>query len=449
MERYESYKDSGAEWIGEIPSHWKASRLRNCLSKNQGGLWGNDPVEGNATVVLRSTDQTLDGEWAISDSATRDLSGESNVESKFLKEGDLLVAKSSGSEKHIGKTTIVNRAIEEMHCSYSNFMQRLRTNTSMLARYCWYILNSDIARSQYRYLQNSTSGLGNLNADSISAVIVPIPPIGEQRAITSYLDKKVSEVDLLVDEVERSIELLEEYRKSVISEAVTKGLNPNVPMKDSGIAWIGGIPEGWMVARLGELAYIRARIGWRALKAEEYVDDGYPMYSAYNINDGVFSPYPVNYISRERYLESPEIMMKKGDIMLVKDGAGVGKQAVIRDSIPECTVNGSIALITPHDDLDSIFLSYYLESNSFQHFAHMLMGGMGVPHLFQRDIKLMKVVLPPVEEQKDIANYLDKISFKIHTLADESNELIRYLKQYRKSLIAECVTGKVKVPGVE
>ncbi|PLS27165.1 restriction endonuclease subunit S [Bifidobacterium parmae] len=210
--------------------------------------------------------------------------------------------------------------------------------------------------------------------------------------------------------------------------------------KDSGVDWIGEIPEGWKTIKNKHLAYIRARLGWKGLKAEEYVDDGYPMYSAFNCVEGNLCPTPVNYISRERYDESPEIMLSDGDILLVKDGAGIGKYAVIRKVEKPATVNGSLAVISPTPNMESRYLGYFYASMQFQDYIHLLMDGMGVPHLFQRDLKQVPVIVPPKAEQQSIADYLDEKTGVIDAAVKDIERSIELLNEYRQSVISEAVT---------
>lgn len=449
MERYAAYKDSGIDWVGEIPEGWEINELKYLLVRNDGGVWGDDaPVDGGC-VVLRSTDQTLNGEWAIKSPAKRDLSGVTHWQGALLEEGDLVITKSSGSDLHIGKTSLVTRAVASRNCAFSNFMQRIRTKRNLLLpRFLWYQMNSPLAREQFSCQSNTTTGLANLKGSMIGGLWISCPPLSEQLAIAGFLDTRTAKIDSLIADQEKSIALLQEYRKAVISETATKGLDPDVPMKGSGIDWIGDVPSSWKASSLSNYSYIRARLGWKGLKAEEYVENGYPMYSAFNIQEDKFVDTPANYISEERFLESPEIMLSVNDILLVKDGAGVGKCAIIRHLNESATVNGSIAVITSGKLLVGRYLYYYFESNAFQHYSRMLMGGMGVPHLFQRDIKKMKVLLPSINEQVRISDYLDERMVKIDSLISEKQQLIDKLKEYRKSLISEAVTGRFKVPGV-
>jgi len=193
-------------------------------ARNDGGVWGVDPDGTDDTIVLRSTEQTVDGRWRIDDPARRKLStAEKNA--ALLAEGDLVVTKSSGSALHIGKTTIVTPEIAAMGCCYSNFMQRIRTRPSFKSMLAWYVMNSDIVRLQFDLLSNSTTGLANLNGTMIGQVLLAIPPVSEQTAIVSFLDRETARIDLLIEKVQLSIDLLKKRRSALITAAVTGQIN--------------------------------------------------------------------------------------------------------------------------------------------------------------------------------------------------------------------------------
>ena len=240
-------KYSGVQWIGEIPSHWICQRMKFSLSANDGGIWGDDPHEDGNTLVLRSTEQTVDGKWDIVKPAERFLKNISNYKTCLCKEGDLLVTKSSGSKAHIGKTTLVTKEIELMNCCYSNFLQRLHLTDGRSERFVWYLLNSNVTRLQFGYRQNDTSGIGNINSTDIASVIIPLPPLQEQEAIANFLDEKCTEIDGLLADLEEQVKTLKSYEKSIIDEVTTRGLNPDVELKISGVDWIGKIPSHWQV----------------------------------------------------------------------------------------------------------------------------------------------------------------------------------------------------------
>jgi len=214
-------KDSGVEWIGQIPEHWDVNKVKYLLTKNDGGIWGEEPKNIDTDkIVIRSTEQTIDGYWDIQDPALRDLSA-CDYKSFLINKGDLLVTKSSGSSSHIGKTTIADDYFVDNECYYSNFIQRLRCNDKCLPYYMWYILNSILSREQFVFFQNSTSGIGNLNSTIINNIFIPKPPISEQEAIINYLNIQTKKINNLLAIKQVKIDTLQEYKKSIIYEYTT------------------------------------------------------------------------------------------------------------------------------------------------------------------------------------------------------------------------------------
>jgi type I restriction enzyme S subunit len=214
-------KDSGIEWIGEIPEHWEIKKLKYLLAKNDSGVWGKEPKNIVGERVLRSTEIGVNGELVNMESAVRRHLSDREKMKAQLQKGDLLVTKSSGSKKHIGKTALMDSKVESEPTYCSNFMQLLRPGKQLSPNYAHLFLNSDITRYQYNLLANTTTGLANLNSTHFDNLIIPNPPLSEQTRISSYLDTKTSLIDKAIKEVKTENTLLKEYRQSLISNIVT------------------------------------------------------------------------------------------------------------------------------------------------------------------------------------------------------------------------------------
>jgi len=210
--------------------------------------------------------------------------------------------------------------------------------------------------------------------------------------------------------------------------------------KDSGVEWLGEVPEYWAISRIKEKGSVKARIGWKALKASEYVDDGFAFLSTPNIKNKDIDFKNVNYINYERYVESPEIMLKEDDILLAKDGSTLGIVNIVNYLPKETTVNSSIGVLRFDKTIFNKYLFYQIESKYIQDKIQLKKGGMGVPHLFQQDINNFIILIPSFAEQHAIAAYLDTktvhIDHKIDLLSQKATQYCR-LKQ---SLINETVT---------
>ena len=210
--------------------------------------------------------------------------------------------------------------------------------------------------------------------------------------------------------------------------------------KPSGVEWLGEVPEHWELSRLGFESWVRARLGWKGLKAEEYVDSGFAFLSTPNIKGRLIDFSNVNYIDIDRYDESPEIKLSSGDVLLAKDGSTLGIANVVRTLPVSATVNSSIAVITPCAKLDSIYLYYLLCGSGMQQLIQQKKGGMGVPHLFQSDLVKFAIPIPASNEQCAIATFLDRETAKIDALIAEQQRLIELLQEKRQAVISHAVT---------
>ena len=441
--RYPAYKDSGVEWLGEVPEHWLVEPLKRQIERNDGGVWGDDPEGAADTIVLRSTEQTVDGQWKIEDPAFRKVN-DREKNSSLLFAGDLLLTKSSGSSLHIGKTTLVDDQIESLQCCFSNFMQRIRLKGTFRPRLGWYVLNNKISRLQLDLFSNSTSGLANLNAAIIGQILIPIPPENEQLNIVSFLDKETAKIDALITEQQRLIELLQEKRQAVISHAVTKGLNPDVPMKDSGVEWLGEVPEHWEVSPLKFLARIGNGSTPNRDNSGYWADDGFPWLNSSVVNQAeVFEAerFVTQLALNECHLpiiEPPAVL-----VGITGQGKTRGMAAPLRFV---ATLNQHVAYIKPYaKSLDVDYLQRALEAA----YVHLRTESEGVGStkgaITCEQLGAWKMPIPPLPEQAAIASFLKEEAARLDTLKDESDLAISLLHERRSALISAAVTGQIDV----
>ncbi|HEC2615482.1 TPA: restriction endonuclease subunit S [Raoultella ornithinolytica] len=210
--------------------------------------------------------------------------------------------------------------------------------------------------------------------------------------------------------------------------------------KDSGVEWVGDIPSHWGKSRIGFEASIKARLGWKGLKADEYVQDGYVFLATPNIKGTEIDFENVNYITKFRYDESPEIKIKVGDVLVTKDGSTTGTCNIVRNLPSPATVNSSIAVIRPVRNLVSEYLYYFFLSPYTQNVIKLMQGGMGVPHLFQADLREFNMLLPPMNEQRTIAAFLDYETARMDKLIAQQQRLVELLKEKRQAVISHAVT---------
>lgn len=446
LPRYGEYKDSGVAWLGAVPRHWEIQRFKWLIARNDGGVWGDDPDGTDDTIVLRSTEQTVDGQWQIEEPAKRRLSEKDRL-SAMLGVGDLLLTKSSGSALHIGKTTLVDSQVAELGACYSNFMQRIRVRTGMSPKLAWYILNNGLARMQLDLLSNSTTGLANLNGTIIGELLLAVAPHEEQATIAAFLDRETAKIDALIAEQEKLIALLAEKRQATISHAVTRGLDPHAPMKDSGVAWLGEVPAHWEVGKIQNFARRESGHTPSRQHPEYWENCTIPWFSladVHQIRDG-----RTKYVSATKELvselglaNSSARLLPKGTVILSRT-ASVGYSAIM-----------DVAMATTQD-----FVNWICTGNLLPEYLLLVLRGMkvefdrlmmGSTHqtIYMPDVAKLMMAKPPVEEQRSIVAVLDRTLATQDELTDNASRAVCLLKERRSALIAAAVTGQIDVRGV-
>lgn len=436
MKRYAEYKESGIEWIGIIPVSWDVSKSKYHYISNDGGVWGNEPEnDGTDVIVLRSTEQTVDGKWIIEDPAIRSLKGQ-KYQKQLLKENDLVMTKSSGSNLHIGKTSIVTAEIESMQCCYSNFMQRIRISAKDNPKFFWYFLNSTLAREQFVFLQNSTSGLGNINSENINSLWVPHICKEQQDRIVLYLDQRVTKIDRLISEKESLISLLLEKRTSTICIAVTKGIDPAVKMKQSGFEWLGETPSHWEVVPAKAL-FSQSKETRREGDVQLTASQKYGIIS----QEDYMALQNSKIVLADKGLENWKHVEPNDFIISLRSFQG----GLEISYIPGC-ITWHYIVLKPSDAVDPEYFKWLFKSpryiQALQRTANFIRDGQDL-----RFSNFVQVPLPliPMDEQREIAEYLNRATARIDGIIADVTEQIEKLKEYRQSIISEVVTGKVAV----
>ena len=279
---------------------------------------------------------------------------------------------------------------------------------------------------------------------------VCFPPLPEQQAIADYLDEKTAEIDSIVSQTERSIELLREYRKSVISEAVTKGLDPDAPMKDSGVEWIGEIPEGWEVSAVRYIGSCSNGLS----KAGEFFGSGYPFISYGNVYRDELDCPELYGLVQSTEKEREACSLHRGDILFTRTSENIEEVAIsatVLEDIENATFAGFLIRLRPFETCALIpeFSRYYFKAEKHREYFNKEMMLVTRASLSQDLLKGLAVLIPPLPEHQAIADYLDKKTAEIDSLISDKQRQVELLKEYRKSLISEAVTGKFKVPGLE
>jgi len=321
--RYEKYRDSGVEWFGEIPQHWNITKVKYICSES--AVYGlnetADNYEDDGVRLIRTTDIN---EFGNLDDKNNDVFiSKEKAKGYILKTGDILLSR-SGS---LGLSLYFD---EEKYdkCSYASYLVKFRTNRFNCPRYLFYFTKSD---SFYHQIQIGlvSSTISNFNGQKYANIKLPLPSYFEQASIANFLDEKTAEIDSLIADKEKLIQFLQEKRQALISEAVTKGLDPSVPMKDSGVEWIGEIPEHWEIIKLKYLK--KGALMYGANEASESSDPELPRYIRItdidnngNLREDTFKSLPME-------LAKP-YLLKDEDILFARSGATVGKTFIYSET---------------------------------------------------------------------------------------------------------------------
>lgn len=410
MERYESYKDSGVEWIGEIPEGWELLRVKSVAKISNGSdptTQGDVPVYGSGGEPFKTCGEYKEGPAV------------------------LLGRKGTVSNPHFvtGRYWNVDTAFD------------VRTNDKMDIRFFFY---SSMLFDYDLFL--SSTALPSMTQRDYGMMKIPVPSIETQTWVVSYLDSKTSEVDGYIADTERSIDLLAEYRHAVISEAVTKGLDPDVPMRDSGIEWMGSIPEGWGLSKIGRVAYcLNGDRGANYPSGTDMVDDGVAFIPTDALHGDFVLPEACKFITRDKYNSLSGVKLQLSDIVYCLRGS-VGLCS-INCSFSEGTVASSLMAVRPYA-CSYKWLYYLLCSEVAQYQVSLRMNGTCAANLSAANVCDFRIPLPDDAVQKDISNYLDAKTAEIDSLVADKRRLVERLREYRASLVSEAVTGKFKVPGV-
>lgn len=429
MQQYDAYKDSGVEWIGKIPEGWDLRRISSLYDAR------NEKVSDQDYPALSVT---MRGVVPQLETAAKTQDGDNR---KLVKAGDFVINSRSdrrgacGISELDGSVTLISNVLAP------------RENLDMAPRYYSYLFRSEgFADEYYRQGTGIVDDLWSTNWTRMKNILVTYPPLGEQQAIADYLNVKTAEIDALVAGCEREVELLQEYRKAVISEAVTKGLDPTVPMKESGIEWIGKIPEKWIVVKLGLIA--SSTLG-RMLDSEKQSGNCLAPYLSnkdvqwFRIDSSNLKEMDFPYEARQEY------EIHDGDL-LVCEGGEVGRCAVWHGETPAFFFQKAIHRVRFNLKIvDPDYAAYQMfQKSQVTLFREVRKGESTIAHLPGEQLVRLMFLVPPLAEQRAMAGYLDAKTAEIDSLITDKCVLVDKLREYRKSLISEAVTGKFKVPGV-
>ncbi len=433
--RYDRYKDSGVEWIGEVPEGWEISKIKyeTYINKNVLGEHADDDFE-----IIYIDIGSVNSFGEIRDLQNYQFVNAPSRARRVVKDGDTIV---STVRTYLKAIAFIHKPPKNLICSTGFAV--LSPGKKLVPQYLFYLMRSE---SYVNEIVKRSVGVSYpaVNASDIGNLQCLLPNMQTQQLIVSFLDQKITEFDGLIADKERMIELLQEHRQAIISEAVAKGLNPDVKMKDSGIEWIGEVPEGWEIKKIkylasvnpnkSEIRHLPPELEVTFIPMEKIIRTGVVDYS---ITDAI-----ENLISGYTYF-------KDGDIILAK--------------VTPCFENGNIAVVDGllngigfgttelhvlrcKSNCYNSFLFYYFQSSIFKSKGVSEMYGVaGLKRIPTNFILNYKLAVPNYRGQEKIANFLDQKIAEIDELVSDIQLQIQKLKEYRQSLISEAVTGKIDV----
>ena len=357
-------KESGIDWIGQIPQEWEVTKLKYALLISNGKDYkdieveeGGYPVIGSGGVFARSRNYMYDGDVVL-------LGRKGTIDKPLFYSGKFWTV-----DTMFYSTALNGNNIKFMYYS------------SLLIPFSYY---------------STATALPSMTQSDLNNHMLCLPSISEQQKIADFLDKKTAQLDKVKSLLEEQIQKLKDYRASLIYETVTKGLDKTVPMKDSGIDWVGQVPEGWEVSKLEQYVDIFGRIGFRGYTTNDIVNEGEGAisYSPSNIIDYSVIDNNNTYISWSKYDESPEIQIKTGDVLYVKTGSSYGKAGIVNKLSNKATINPQLVVLKPKKNTDSRLINYFLNSSVGKDQSELIVGGSTIPTITQESIK--KMIFPKI-----------------------------------------------------
>ena len=424
MKRYDDYQTSGLDWMGDIPAHWQVAPVYARYEVQLGKKLNKRHVDVNDTLpYLRNVDVQW-GEVNVNELPGMTFS-EYEQDLYRLRVGDLLVCE--GGE--VGRSAVWRDQSSE--CYYQMALHRLRPRSERdLADYLFYVMRLAAQLGVFEVAGNPNT-ITHLTAKKLSVQRFPFPPLDEQRQLAGYLDRKTAEIDALIQKKRALIDLLREQRVSVIDRAVTKGVNRDAAMKESGVQWLGDVPAHWTIP---QLKYTTQFVNGAAFKPADWADDGVPIIRISNLNNDPAFNHSTAEVS-ERY------HVHKGDLLFAwsgNRGTSFGPFLWHRDGLHY--LNQHIFRLEQYD-YDTRFFYWMLKAVT-KHVEEQAHGIIGMVHITKSDLGAIRVPAMPVTEQRAIAAYINRVTGQIDATVQREEDLIDKLQELRVSLISEVVTGK-------
>lgn len=432
MERYNEYKDSGVYFIPDIPNSWQVLKAKYLFKQEKREVCPEDEIVTcfrDGQVTLRKNRRT--------EGFTNSMK---EIGYQGVRKGDLVIHNMDAFAGAIGVSDSDGKGTPVYACCTP------KRNDINQYYYC-YLLRY-LARNGF--ILSLAKGIRERSTDfrfnDFKELYLPVPSKEEQDAIVSYIDLQSTKIDEAIAQQQKMIDLLNERKQIIINNAVTKGLNPDAPMKDSGVDWIGEIPEHWEIKKLKHVCQAFGRIGFRGYSTTDLVDEGEGCItlSPSNMRDGKMQYGRCTYLSWEKYEESPEIKVFNGDILFVKTGSTYGKSSIVEDLPLEATINPQL-LVFKNFTCNNMFLANVLQSTAIKTQVEISVIGGTIPTISQQKILNYVFPFPTEDEQYAIVEYVESKSAPINAAIKAAEKQISLLQERKQIIINDVVTGKVKV----
>jgi type I restriction enzyme, S subunit len=440
-DRYPAYPDtrpSGIAWLGDIPAHWEIRRLKHLGESIIGLTYSPSDIADKASgiLVLRASN-IQNRKLTYTDTVFVDTI---IPERLLTRAGDIVICSRSGSRDLIGKNAMITEKDEGV--SFGAFMTVFRSPYNIFLSH---VFNSNLFKEQSGSFMTST--INQLTISILNDIRVTLPPPDEQRAIAAFLDRETAKIDALIAAKQRFIALLGEKRSAVISHAVTKGLDPDAPMKDSGVEWLGEIPAHWNVQRLATAAKQMTN-GYVGPTRDILVDEGVRYLQSLHIKNGRIKFDRKHYFVTEEWsLAHSKSILREGDLLIVQTG-DIGQVCAVPAEFVGVNCHALIIVRLRDPRNSGFYLSLYLRSDVGQNELLRAQTGALHPHLEIGKVREISIPFPPANEQQEILVFVNAETEHMDSLIAKTRETIVLLQEQRAALISAAVTGKIDIRGV-
>jgi type I restriction enzyme S subunit len=421
---YSAYRDSGVEWLGQLPSHWGAKRLGQFFDERREKVSDEDYPALSVTMQGIVPQLETAAKTDAGDNRKLVLKDDFVINSRSDRKG------SSGVSSYDGSVSLISIVMTPrgIHPPFTHHLLR----------------SYPFQEEFYRYGKGIVADLWSTNVSEMRNILIPHAPITEQEKISAFLDHETAKIDALIEKQHRLIELLKEKRQAVISQAVTKGLNPNAPMKDSGVEWLGEVPAHWEIRAVSKLSE-KITNGYVGPTRDILVAEGVPYIQATHIKKGKVNFDGAYFVRTAWSNQHSKSILQNGDVLIVQTGAGTGDIGLVTDAEAGFNCHALIIVQPNQNVVSGEFLSMLFQSQYGYSVLYSIRTGGMHPHLNCGEVQYVRLPVPPRVEQAEILAFISSKTKTFDALINSQNTAIELMQERRTALISAAVTGKIDV----